>query len=77
MRVAAQDYGKNVADPQIAARKAGTLGIPEIAAIGKVDGVGELDQFRNAAADIKTLLAERTTAIRAQLDYAIMPLNSR
>ncbi len=70
MRVAAQDYGKNVADPQIAARKAGTLGIPEIAAIGKVDGVGELDQFRNAAADIKTLLAERTTAIRAQLDYA-------
>ncbi|RKE85868.1 methyl-accepting chemotaxis protein [Rhizobium sp. AG855] len=70
MRTAAHAYGANVADPQIAARKAGTLGIAEVAAIGKREGIGELDQFRAAAAEIKTLLAERTSAIRTQLDNA-------
>jgi methyl-accepting chemotaxis protein len=70
MRAAAGAYGANVAEPQIAARQAGTLSIADIAAIGKVEGIGELDQFRAAASEIKTLLAERTTAIRMQLDNA-------
>jgi methyl-accepting chemotaxis protein len=70
MRAAAEAYATTIADPQIAARKAGTLAIAEIAAIGTADAPGTLDKFRTAAAEIKTLLADRTAAIRTQLDDA-------
>jgi methyl-accepting chemotaxis protein len=70
MRAAAAAYATNIADPQIAARKAGTLSAAEIAVIGKVEGSGELDQFRAVGGEIKTLLADRTAAIRKQLDNA-------
>ena len=70
MRAAAETYAKQIADPQIAARKAGQTSIEEIAAIGKSDAAGALDTFRAAAADIKSLLAVETAANRARLDAA-------
>ncbi|KQW31445.1 chemotaxis protein [Rhizobium sp. Root274] len=70
MRSAAGAYATNVADPQIAARKAGTLAAAEIAAIDKTVGTGELDEFRAAGGEIKALLADRTAEIRAKLDNA-------
>jgi methyl-accepting chemotaxis protein len=70
MQATAAAYASTVADPQIAARKAGQSSIEQIAAIGASAAAGELDKFRAAAADIKTLLSTETAATRARLDSA-------
>ncbi len=70
MRAAAQTYAAEVADPQVAARKAGQTSLEEIATIGASGAAGALDAFRAAAADIKTALAAETAATRARVDGA-------
>jgi methyl-accepting chemotaxis protein len=70
MRAAAEAYASVVADPQIAARKAGQTSIDEIAAIGTSQATGQLDRFRTAATEIKGLLAAETAATRARLETA-------
>jgi methyl-accepting chemotaxis protein len=70
MRAAADAYATKVADPQIAARKAGKTAIEDIAAIGTSDAAGALDTFRAAATDIKGVLATKTTETRARLEAA-------
>jgi methyl-accepting chemotaxis protein len=70
MRAAAEAYAKEVADPQIAARQAGKTATEELAAIGTTQATGQLDTFRGAAADIKTLLATETAGTRARLESA-------
>ncbi len=68
MKAAADAYAAQIADPQIKARQAGKT-MEELTSIGAQAG-GQLDAFRNAAAEIKALLAEQTAATRARLDAA-------
>ncbi|MDH4412160.1 MAG: methyl-accepting chemotaxis protein [Rhizobium sp.] len=70
MRAAAGTYAKQVADPQIAARKAGQASIEEITAAGGTGAAGALDTFRAAAAEIKTVLGAEMAAARARLEAA-------
>ena len=70
MQAAATTYATEVADPQIAARKAGQTTIEDIAAIGATGASGALDTFRTAAADIKSILAAETAATRARVEGA-------
>ncbi len=69
MRMSADSYASEVVDPQILAAK-GDAPLAEIVAIGHKSSGGQLDQFRQAAADIKASLAARTAKTRDALEAA-------
>ena len=74
MRASADSYAGEVVDPQMLAAKGSDTPLAEILAIGHKETGGQLDQFRKAAADIKTQLATRTMQNREALEAAHLQL---